>query len=68
MKTTYVRYERDAAGIITRRHDERQVAEPMDVEASSEWEPLTGWPEEDVYWDSATGPTAGWAPLKEDSN
>lgn len=64
MKQTYVQYTRDEAGLLTRQHDIRKVADAIDVEGGDAvWEGLSGWPEFDVYWERETGPSVGWAPV-----
>lgn len=61
-QNTYVVYERNESGILTRRGDIARIRSPSRKEYYPYREPLTGWPEKTVYWEYATGVSFGVAP------
>lgn len=58
----YMVYERDAGGTLARTHRVILLT-PEDALRYTAPEPLLGWAERLVYWESAAGPCAGIAPM-----
>lgn len=60
----YALYYRSDSGDLTR--DGYIIDDETRIVDRGEWaeEQLTGWPERRVYWNNATGPAVGYAPIR----